>query len=477
MVARSFNLPSWARRHVALVLGIALALAVILRAAPTPPADATAGDLLQYRTVSAAIGLSQQLPVDAALATWINSAIYSAAFHGISLVAPDVSAFDFCVAFISDPARFCLIARYATLLAGVISVFLAYALVSRLLDPVAGAASAFVLAIHPAAVELGRDLDSGAYCLLYLLCGLLVAVVHWRNLRPLHAVAIGLCLGFATDAIPLAALAFALIVVIAAHTALRERKADAALTLAIGVASFLAAAMAVMPAVHSPGTAADLFLTSAAVIAGAILVWFALRHLRTRISAPAYSSLVLCVGVIVALPAISGPAVERAPVDVPTVASRWIADNLPSHSLVALHANIADHIVLPRSASCWTREVTSPESSRSYSRIYALAAAEAATRIPGPAFDVMVSADPVATAATAPSTGAPHFVVLPDAVDLADRTDGEYWLVARFRGQQPGAQGVAIWGTAAGTPQSTPAHAYWIMRHAGRLAALPSAAS
>jgi len=472
------------------VLAVTLVVAVLLRM----PLHVIAGDPLpvqEHRSLAAAIGLAPAVPPDAAVATWVYSLLYSLRFQAERIANQGFSAIDFCAGFLHHPASFALPARFASVAAGVAAVLVLYLLVSTLLDPVTGVAAAFVLAVHPAAVALSHSLDSRAFCLLLILCGLLGAVSDLpRAPRLPHWAVVGLCLGFATDAFPVVLVLFAIVLGAMVSAAFRARHRWRYIGVPLACVCFGAAALATRPqlALALPWHALVGFMAAALWVAAAVLVFLGLRSLRAAVPTSAYSSLVLFGAVVLGASAVSAPDLHRRsePDDICVTASRWMVENLPPQSIVLVDSSLAESVSLPRNAASWRRELDHSSASGRRSRIYAAVALRAAGALPGTAFDVAFAplsgpdAVPIAAVAGEEGPTAAHYLVVPDTLDLsALAADGlpdgaRLWLVARFRSHDASTDGVSIWGTASTPAVPWPAHVRWLMKDARRLAMCPS---
>lgn len=473
----SFVLPGWAREHFAIVLALALIVAIVLRVTPRDTGAADPAHSEHYLPVAAAIGLSQDVPPDAALATWISAGLYAVRYGIVSLISPGTTAVDFCAGFIRDPEHFCALADAAALMAGVISIYLAWVVVSRLLDPVAGLAAAFVIAVHPAAIAHTSGVNSGAFALLFLLCGLAIATkVRWRSARRIEFATVGLCLGFALDAIPLAAPILVAIIIMSIRATPGPQRGRLPDRIAIAIAAFGLAAAAVIPAAPPLIEMLLIALLSAAVVAALLLAGHALRSLREIVSETTYSSalllLVLAVGIF-AVTSFRPPG--AGPLDEPGIlASNWLVAYAPPGASIVVDSGLERSTALPRSPRSWLRQFEHSRSAPSTARFYALAAARAAAEVAGPSFDVHVCA---ASGAPCPAARGGHaeaqYLVLPDGADPSGFASEGSWLVARFRSRVEGQPGVAIWGTQA-APDVRPVRVEWRMGGDRMLAAAPS---
>jgi hypothetical protein len=457
-------LPGWGRTHFALVLGLTIAIAVILRIAPDDSGPQPFAASSQYLPVTTALGLADEVPPDSALAAWVNSAIYTISLGAISLAYPEASKVDFGVAFLSDPETFCTLAAYASLAATIASICLLYALVSRMLDKVAAIAAAFVFAIHPAAVEFTSGIDSGAFSLLCLLCGLRIATkIDWEEVRAFEFAAVGVALGLAVAALPIAAPLLVLFIVAAARRIPCRRRL--AKSVAVGLASFLGAGAAVFPSATLPARTLQLALISLIAIGAIILAGHALRSLRETLDAPTYSSVVLSMGLAVGVVAVLTihSSSRLANTDPTAEATSWMIRNTPADSVVVVHRDLESAVTLPRSAESWHREYQALRSAPASSRRYALAAARAAAHRSGPHFDVIFAPPSDLFADAAERTGQPgnvHYIVVPDDIAPSPAAAEDFWFVARFRSQSPDQSGVTIWGTQA-SPNAAPVHVRW----------------
>ena len=484
MKLRSPLLPHWARRRVVLALGLIMVTAVALRIPVRESLDDTAPLSDQYGPIAAAIGLTHDIPQGEVLATYVNAPLYAFYYQALAVISPGTSHLDFYARFLSDPQGFAALASYAALAASVISVLLLWILVRRLLDPICAFAAAFLLAIHPSAALERGAYASEAFALLLLLAGLLVASeITRRKLNHVDFVAIGLCLGFAADAFPAAAfpaaaIALALLGLFALHHLRRDRR-PRPLSITIGIICFTAASLTVAPSIWHPAALYSLVVIGAIATLAIITLFWTIRHLRETLDPQIYSCAVLSVTVLFGAGAVgdlkSCPGEGTPPASV--AASQWLVENLPHDSLIVVHPTLSQKINLPRNARSWKRELHSGVPA-SYPQNYLLAAAHAASNPSGPAWDVLVSADPVGTVlqkadAHGPPS-APRFIVLPDIHRPDEHSFAEFWLVARFRSHDPSCEGVSVWGAPDPEHRTEPVHVHWLMRDAGRLASAPA---
>lgn len=474
MTQRSPFLPGWARRHVVLTLGLILLLALVLR---IPVHESS--DLMQllggeHEPVAAAIGLTDRVAADAALATYVNAVLYGSYFRAVSYISPDVSPIDFATGFIIDPSAFAAPAHYAVLVAGVAAVLLLWVLMRRLFDPVTALAAAFMLAIHPTVVAVSGTTGSGAFALLLLLAALLVSSEFTRR-EPRHVdfVAIGLCLGFAMEALPVAAIATSLAALFALYH-LPDSRHPRISSIAIGLVCFALASLAVAPGIFAAATMASIMVGGVLWAVALIAVFHTLMVLQRTLSPQLYCSVVLCVAVLTGLWALDGSSSvspEQAPAPA-IVASQWMVENLPEGSLIVVDPALSQQLSIPRNAQSWKRELES-DVSGGHSRLYVLAAARAASMMAGPSWDVLVCADPISTARRLTDANGANeterFLLLPESIEPADRGEIDLWLVARFRDQDAPGAGVAIWGLPHASTCGDPAHVRWLIRDADRL--------
>ncbi len=475
---RSLVLPGWARQHFALVVGLIVLSAIFLRVTPRDAAMVDPARSHHYLPVAAAIGLTQDVPHDAALVTWVNAGLYAVRYHIQRVIAPGTSTVDYCAGFLSDPEGFCALAEFASLVAGIFTILLAYSLVAKVVDPVAGVAAAFLIAVHPVAVAFTSGINSGAFCLLFLLCGLSIAAkIDWSEARAVDLAAIGLSFGFALDAIPLAAPLFLAVIILGLRATPTEQRLRRTGQTALGIACFIIAGAAVIPEARPPAEALQIIGLSAAIVAALMFAAHALRSARLLVGDSVYSSallfLVLAVGVL-AVTSFSPqrPATDETP---GLLASDWLISHAPGGSAIAVDPRLASAVSLPRNSRSWWREYQASPDAPDSSRLYALAASRAAAQVPGPRFDVFFAPDDVPTTCAA-LPGVPaetHYLVLPEGVDPAPLACDRPWLVARFRSERDGQPGVTIWGTQS-SPGVEPVHVEWRMTSQYKMAALPT---
>lgn len=450
-MSRSFELPGWARRHFVFALALTIGLAVILRLSPHDSEGVLTASTEPYLPVAAAIGLSSEVPADAALATWVNSGLYAVGLRVLTICYPDASVVDFGTAFLCDPDRFCALARFAALAAAATSIYLTWVLVSRLLDPAAGLSAAFILAVHPAVVALTGGVGSGAFSLLFLLCGLLIATrINWHQPRPVEFAATGLSLGFALDSIPIAAVLFGVVIIVGLRETAPGSRRHLAAPIGIGVAFFTIAAAAVIPSGAPLLETAWITGLSILIVGALIVAGYALRSAREIVGPSTYSAVALSLGLAVGVIAVMSPP-DPAPVDGADVyaqASRWMVRHTPGDSVVVIDPELADSISLPRNTRSWQREYERVKSGPDSARLYAVAGARAAMKLPGPRFDVIVAPPAGQTGGGRPSEA--QYLVLPDTEEAAElAASAACWMVARFRARDAHGPGVTIWGTRA----------------------------
>jgi len=475
---RSLVLPGWAREHFALVVGLIVLSAIFLRVTPRDAAMVDPARSHHYLPVAAAIGLTQDVPHDAALVTWVNAGLYAARYHIQRVIAPGATTVDYCAGFLSDPEGFCALAGFASLVASIFTILLAYSLVAKVVDPVAGVAAAFLIAVHPVAVAFTSGINSGAFCLLFLLCGLSIAAkINWGEARAIDLAAIGMSFGFALDAIPFAAPLFLTAIILGLRATPAEQRRRRTGQIALGIACFTVAGATVMPEARPLAEALQIVGLSAAIVAALMLAAYALRSLRQLVGDSTYSTalllLVLAVGVLAVA---SFSPQHAATAETPALlASGWLIEHAPAGSAIAVDPQLAYAISLPRSARSWWREYETPPDAPDSSRLYALAASRAALQLPSPRFDVFFPSDDApATCATLPEAPAEtHYVVLPEGADPAPLARDRPWLVARFRSERDGQPGVTIWGTQ-NSPGIEPVHVEWRMTSQYKMAALPT---
>ncbi|MGC9319023.1 MAG: hypothetical protein ACP5KN_13400 [Armatimonadota bacterium] len=457
-------------------------MAALLRATPQPGQSAILDH--QPQALVTAIGLDSSPSADSALGTWIFALIYAARYQAEALISPGLTALDFCTRFLTDPAAFCTLAHGAAVAAGVLSVLLVYLIGTRLIDHWVGVAAAFAVSLHPAAVALSHRLDSAAFALLFLLLGILTAI-PWRREQShpaVVAVAAGLSLGFATDALPLvAALALFGSVMLIVHRAPQPGRLSAVAPAGLAIACFLLGATLVIPpdpaALAGYASTALTPLLMAAGLGCAMI--YLLRHLRNALPANAWSSALLGAALVFTAGAADGPAEPPStPLTPAAAASQWMADNLPDRSTVVVHPSLHDDISLPRTARSWLRELQSDLPARRHSHVYAAVALHAAAASPRPAWHVILAPSAnrrdLLQQLEAASSSSAAYVVVPAHMDLeankgSAAAPGSLWLVAKFRPAGADQPGVAIW--APRSPQThTPTHVHWIRRGDRRLA-------
>lgn len=459
--------------HHILMIGPLLLLALLMRMTPQEPVAPLLALSDEHRPVAAAIGLTDQMPEEATLATYVNAALYSCHYRMLALLAPGTSPIDFGASFLSDPAGFSALARNASLVAAIISVMLLWLLISRLLDPVAATAAAFALAIHPAAIGLSAPGSSGAFSLLFLLVALLVASEFTQpKARYVELIAIGLCLGFAMEALPTAALAVP-IVGLLLFRRLPAADRPSAFAVAAGLACFTATTALVAPGLlHNAAPVAAVALLIALV---SVAAFCALTTLRGAISPQHYTSAILAAALLTGLWTVSSidSINSQNHLSSSAAASQWVIEHLPADSMIVVHPTLSAEVSVPRNTRSLKRELHSGPTA-SYSRLYLLAATRAASSAPGPSWDLHFSSDPIRAALQSTRrVGEPQqqrFLLLPDAIDPTELAEADFWLVARFRSHDPSSTGVAIWGTGGITAPPEPIHVHWHIRHAGRLA-------
>ncbi len=458
----------WLRRLVVLGVSAAIVVATILRAAPLASPVQTADPARELKPVAAAIGLTRDLPRDAVLSTYVFSLIYAARYQLAVIASPDTSPVDFCAGFLQDPVAFSKMARIAAIEAGVLAVCLLYILVAKIVDPLAGVAAAFLLAVHPTAIAMSHSYGSAVFCLLFLLLGLVVfASAVKRTMRPVDFVAAGLALGFATETMPMSWLLLVALLSWMIHQAPAEQRRKVTTGAALCAVAFVTAALTVLPGSDLARLDAVLATAMSAAIGLAVVAAgvTALRGIRQRMPRRAYPSVVLGGALLTSLALISEPGMSRAaPGDDPCVAaSRWMARSLPTADSVAVHLTLRDRISIPRSAASWRRELDAPAELRQCSRAYAATAMHAADVLAGQAWDVVYVTGPGHSAhAFRDLNGdvvAAAYLVVPSDMDLTQYRwpsagDGlGLWLVARFLPERGSGEGVAIWGFAqAATP-------------------------
>ncbi|HCA48271.1 MAG TPA: hypothetical protein DEP45_13240 [Armatimonadetes bacterium] len=467
-------MPGWTRGHYLAVLSLIVVFGMLARTAPPEDgvADPVSSD--RYRPVAAAIGLTTEVPNDAALATWMNSALYGAGYCLRTLLAPGTSCIDFCASFLRDPQRFCAPASLAALLACSLSAILASLLVKRLMDPVAGIAAAFLIALHPASIAFTSGIGSGAFSLLFLICGLLVAAtLNWREPAIPAVVAIGLCLGFALDAIILAAPLFILVMILGWRAMPDHGRLRRCGEFALALAAFTWAGAAVIPEAVAAAKALQILGLSAAIALLLAVATHALRSYRLIVGDRAYSSTLLGVTVVIGIVGLlRAPQTPLEANEAPaSLAALWLITNAPGDSTIVVDTRLCDAVALPRSERSWHRQLMASQDAPRQLRLHALAAARAAAQLPGPSFDVVFS--PAGPAHQAPSQprlrATPDYIVLPDGADMAEFEPTRPWLVARFRSRSTDEPGVTIWGTEA-SPEAEPVHVEWRYQSGHRIA-------
>lgn len=437
---------------------ITVAMAVLLRVAPSPSLSAANDPVRDYPAVAAAIGLAEQLPPGSVLATYVYALGYGALEHVAQAVYPGTSALDFCVGFMRNPGVFVGLARVATAAAGVLAVCLLYVLLGRLIDPWAGIAAALLLAIHPTAVALSRSLTSDVFCLVCLLGGLIVFLAAARgSMRLLDFLPAGLLLGFATEAMPVAYMAVLALLGWLVIAAPAPRRLHALCAAAICAAAFALAALTV--AQHLEVIFVTLVRAGVAAVVGVAALEL-LRHLRDSMPRHAWSSLILSGSVLVSAFGLSAPSAPHGETvsDPGVAAAAWIADNLPAGASIGLDAQLAGRVAIPRTEQSWRRELDIPESHRPHSLPRIAAGIRLAVTPDGPNWDVHFLTPPLERSPELRDlTGRPircDFVVVLDAPPGSARlADLGLWVVARFRPETGAGPGVAIWGA---MPESAP---------------------
>ncbi|MGD9495702.1 MAG: hypothetical protein AB7Y46_05265 [Armatimonadota bacterium] len=418
------------------------------------------------------------------LSTYVYALLYSARHHLTALASPESSRLSAQVAFVRDPAAFSALARFAAAEAGVLAVVFLFLLLARLVDPWAGVAGAFVLALHPGAVALSHSLGSAPFCLAFLLCGLLIFAGGLRRpMRQVEYLGLGLMLGFATEALPAAWLVLFLLLVWLGRYAPHGRGHDAVMGASLSAAAFLAAALMVLPGAPV-GRVDALFTTAITTTAGfaaALCAVLLLRGLRRHVSREVYPSVILAGTLVASVAFVSEPAVSGAMhvSDPGDAASQWITQYLPPGSTVAVHVSLRDRVLVPRTVASWRRELALPERARQHCSAYIAAAVQAADMLSGASYDVAYVTEPAEGGRTLRDlAGDPitdGFLVVPSTCDpehlLGDGAADRLWLVARFRPTGQG-EGITIWGLRGPHTPRPPADVDWHPGEAWRIAAL-----
>jgi len=455
--------------------------ATILRASH-PPVDLPRVEVSeQYRPVAAAIGLSRELPRGGVLATYVYALAYAAHYRLSAAISPDVAPIAWASGFLRDPIGFSAPARLIAVEAGVLAVCLLFMLLSRLIDYWAAIAGAFLLAVHPSAVALSHSLDSSAFCLAFLFCGLLVLMpATTRRLRLVEFAAGGLALGFATESIPAAWLLAPALVAWRLYHAPEDQRRHVAFGAAIGSLAFITAAMTVLPGWYAARGEA---LVAIAVHGGILLAVAAagvsaLRAMRSWMSRSTYSSVVLGSALIACVVLVAWPGASRAAhlADPGAAASFWITDALPDGATVAVHVSLRDRVNIPRDARSWRRELDAPGGLCRHSLAWAVAAVQASEALGEPTWDVAwFDGDQTVSSGVRDVTGgcvAGDFIVVPDSLEPEPSDD--LWLAARFAAHAGSGEGVAIWGVVPASAPRSSSHVDWSIKDACRTATLPA---
>jgi len=478
---RRYPPPGWVHRVVLLGFAACIIAATVLRASH-PPADLPRVELSeQYRPVSAAVGLSRELPRGGVLATYVYALAYAAHYRITAIPAPHMPPVTWASGFLKDPIGFSGPARLIAVEAGVLAVCLLFMLLSRLIDHWAAVAGAFLLAVHPSAVALSHSLDSSALCLCFLLCGLLVLMpAATRRLRLVEFAAGGLALGFATETIPAAWLLAPTLVAWHLHHAPEDRRRHIALGATIGSIAFITAAMTVLPGWYAARGEALV----ATALHGAILLGVAaagvsaVRAMRARVSRGTYSSAVLGSALVACIVLVAWPGASRAArvTDPGAAASFWIADTLPDGATVAVHASLRDRVNIPRDPRSWCRELRAPGGLCRHSLAWAVASVQASQALGEPTWDVTwFDGDQPVSSGVQDVTGdhvLSDFVVVPESLE-PEPSDG-LWLAARFHAREESGEGISIWGVLPASAPRSSSHVDWSIKDAPRTATGPA---
>ncbi len=452
--------------------------ALVIRLPGSESVDGAILPVDEYQPVAAALGLWEIEPGNV-VATSVYAVLYAVKYHALGVMSPDVSAVDLATQFLQDPAGFSTAARYASVLAGVAAVLLGWILAARLFDHVTALAVAFLLAIHPLPVGMsGMDVSESFSIVLLLMALIVASEVTRRNLRYLDLVAIGLCLGFAADAVPVLVLSVA-ITGMAVFQRLPAIRRPGATSIGIGFGCFAAATF--LPAQGTPAVS-TLFpaLPPAILIAVVALSGYQVLRLAHRaFPAPAYSCAVLLVALLLGTSTLGEHAPQREAENAApgVLASQWLIEHLPADSVIVVDPAISGELRIPRNARSWRRELRS-ERPTAYPRAYAVAAARAASNPSEPAWDVVIAEHPGEEGLFELSedswTSTPLFLILPDSVPRPRYDGDDCWLVARFRSEDPATSGVVIWGARGTGCSAEPVQVRWHVRNANRLAAAPT---
>ena len=462
----------------------------------------------EQQVVSSAMGfdVSENGPAPRAdaVATYVCSLVYAAYYavgHAVGLFD---SVLDFGAAFFHDPAPFYLLARLVSVAVGMLSVCLAFAVVSRLLGRWAGLAASLLVAVSPSCVAHAHVAQSSGFALALVLLGWWAVLSAPPSRRAIFGDLIfGLCVGVATDATPL------VVMVLPAYVAMRlwrlreHRSVVGTLGLGVGVGAFWLGMMvvggsadAVWAALSSLSTARHLEAVGAVsslVVCGSVvaLVWCSLRR---RLQAAPTAAVALVGALVLAWPALRQSVEDNAVRSVPAVpvqAAVWITRHLPADSTILIAEGGPSALQLPRSERSWRRELVRVDARgagpQRHSRTYCLLGMYAARSQPGPAFDVMTLPTQYLTgeALRGPSSaaewlGAPvQYIVTSGSLDLSEAppageharfATGACWLVARFGDLEDASGRVTIWGTSAARLGSQAPSVQWLMRNASDLA-------
>jgi len=197
------RLDSFCRMLVVVIITVALLLRIwALDAAISPVADPD-----EQQVICSAMGLHSQSSPHAlagnAVATYVSSLSY-AAWYGVGrIVGRFGSVLDFGAEFFHDPRPFFMVARLASVAAGMLSVYLAFLIGRRLLDRWFGLALCLLVAVHPAAVAHAHQAQSHAFALALVLFGSWAVLSQGRGIEAIVAdLTMGFAVGLAAEVTP-----------------------------------------------------------------------------------------------------------------------------------------------------------------------------------------------------------------------------------------------------------------------------------
>jgi len=502
------RLDSFCRMLVVVIITAALLLRIwALDAAISPVADPD-----EQQVICSAMGLHSESSPHAlagnALATYVSSLSY-AAWYGVGrIVGRFGSVLDFGAEFFHDPRPFFMVARLASVAAGMLSVYLAFLIGRRLLDRWFGLALCLLVAVHPAAVAHAHQAQSHAFALALVLFGSWAVLSQGRGIEAIVAdLTMGFAVGLAAEVTP----AYLLILpVFLAYRGWTGRRQHRGLTL-LGFVGAAGAAYVGMIVVGSTTGAlclvpraltgyAQLFEATSAVwmmVTGALLV--AMSYLlRSHLTPIPAAGTVLTGALLLAWPGLCRSIENNAMRSVPPateLAASWIADNIPPGSTILVGQHDLASLTLPRTEESWRRELAHGTVSQQWpcghSRPLCLMGIYAARSHSDHAFDIVLqpgsqtlrqptessSGDsatlerPIEYIVSTASSGPPDdLAVAPEGISHLD----EYWLLARFSAPNAASQAVSIWALGApadglAPPPSIP----WLMHQAPDLALVP----